>query len=79
MEETGEIFAGRKEDVELEIRTFEEKGKDLPFSVIGKIEEPPFGLQLGFNERLIQWYDTKAVPETETIDRAVLAIIELIR
>lgn len=79
MEESGQIFAGRKEDVDNEIRNFEEKEEDLPFTVIGKIEEPSFGLPLGFSERLIDWYDKEKMPDRDTIDAGVLAIVEIIR
>jgi len=79
MEDTDDLFAGRQKDVDAEIRNSEDSENDLPFTVIGKIEEPSFGLPLSFNEHLIQWYDPKLVPDKSMIDRAVLAIVELIR
>lgn len=78
-DESEEVFAGRKDDVETEIRSFEEHNKELTFTVIGRIEEPAFGLPLGFSESLITWYDKKALPSKRVIDQAVLAIIQLIR
>lgn len=79
MEESAEIFVGRQGDVENEIRNYETLELDLPFSTIGRIEEPSYGLTMGFSERLIEWYDKDKMPEKNVIDMAVLKIIELIR
>jgi hypothetical protein len=79
MEESGVVFAGRQGDVDAELKEFEDDNKDVPFSVIGKIEEPSFGLTIGFSEHLIEWYDKKEPPAKEVRDQAVLSIIELIR
>jgi hypothetical protein len=77
--EDGDIFVGRQADVDNEIRNYEQKGEDIPFTTIGKIEEPSFGLSIGFSEKLIEWYDKKQVPDVEIVNKAVLAIIQLIR
>lgn len=79
VEESGTIFAGRQSDVENEIRNYEDHDLDLPFTVIGKIQEPPTGLPIGFEERLIEWYNKKSMPDKQTIDKAVIAIIEFLR
>jgi hypothetical protein len=79
MEESGEIFVGRQGDVDNEIRNYEVLEQDLPFTTIGRIEEPQFGLPLGFSDRLIEWYNKETVPEKKVIDAAVLKIIELLR
>lgn len=79
MEESGEIFIGRKGDIDAEIRNYENSGKELPWTTIGKIEEPPYGLPIGFEPELIQWFDKKAKPEQQIINQTVLAIIQFIR
>lgn len=79
MEEAGEIFVGRQGDVENEIRNYEAREEDLPFTTIGRIEEPQFGLPMGFSDNLIEWYNKEAMPEKRIIDTAVLKIIELLR
>lgn len=79
MEDSGEVFAGRQHDVENEIRNYEAADQDLPFTTIGRIEEPPHGLPIGFSEHLIEWYDKTDKPSRETIYKAVLKIIELLR
>jgi hypothetical protein len=78
MEETGEIFAGRQNDVEQEIRTYEDLDQDLPFTTIGKIDEPPSGLPIGFDAGLIEWFDKNKMPDRSTIDKAVLKIVGLL-
>ena len=75
--ERNEYFAGRQSDIDKLITRFEENvdEKDLPFTTIGRVKEPHTGLQMGFPEQVIDWYDKEKMPDRQTIDRSVLAII----
>lgn len=68
------IRAGRKEEIDSEIKYYEESNTELPFKIIGKIKEPQ---SVGFSENLIEWYEGK--PETRIIHHAVIAIINLMQ
>ena len=76
MDESDEIFVGSSQDVEMEIKSYEDNDLDLPFKTIGSIEIPEFGLPVGFDERLIKWFDKDKMPSKKVIDNAVLKIVE---
>ena len=78
--DTGEYFAGRQWDIEQLIKQFEENAdKDLPFTTIGKIAEPPQGLPMGFAEQLIQWYSKDKPPPKDLVDGGVMAILHFLQ
>jgi hypothetical protein len=78
--ETEEFFAGRKENIEPLIRKYEEEpDEDLPFTTVAKIKEPPQGLPMGFEERLIQWLEPNKVPDSDEINGAVMAVVQFLQ
>jgi hypothetical protein len=79
--EKKQYFAGRQWDIDQLISQFEENvtERDLPFTVVGKIKEPPQGLPMGFSDRLIEWYNKEKMPDKRTIDLGVMAILQFIQ
>jgi len=77
--EDEEYFAGRKNDIDGLITSYEESNTDLPFTTVAKIKEPPYGLPMGFPEELIEWYSKDSIPDERTIDLGVMAIVQLLQ
>lgn len=79
--ETNQCFAGRKVDVDRLITSFEENvdEKELPFTTIARIKESGFGLPMGFPEETIEWYNIDKMPDRETIDKGVLAVLQFLQ
>jgi hypothetical protein len=80
--ETNQYFAGRKVDIDRLITSFEENvnEKDLPFTTVARIKESGFGLQMGFPEECIDWYEKKEkMPDRKTIDGGVMAVLQFLQ
>lgn len=77
-EESGQMFAGRKEDFDTLIKEYENRDEDYPYEIIARIYEPPHGLPIGFEPNLIDWYDKTKAPSEQRSTQAVFAIIKFI-
>jgi hypothetical protein len=73
----GDIIAVRKTQIDKELDKAEERGDEIDFTTIGKIKEPPYGLDMDFNEKLIEFYKPEDVTQQMKED-AAKAIVKLL-
>ena len=72
-DDTFGIVAMYKEEIDSEIRSFEDSDMDLTFETIGKLIFPESGPTIDFDANKLEWYR----PEFNTLENVTNALIAI--